>query len=83
MIDIKAHFDREKDISGSVMIHAKATVPDLCSDLELIIAHIVKGLAKQLPEDPDRCYQAAVMFAIAAAEGAKRGLREYKEEVDT
>lgn len=80
MIDIKAHFDREKDISGSVTIYARANVPDICADLELIVAHIVKGLAKQIPEDPDRCYQAAVMFAIAAAEGAKRGLREYQEE---
>lgn len=82
MIDIHAHFDRENDKSGSVVIHAKSNVPDICTDLELIVAHIVKGLAKQLPEDPDRCYQAAVMFAIAAAEGAKRGLKEYKEETD-
>lgn len=80
MIDIKAHFDRKKDKSGIVMIHAEADVPGICSDIEIIVAHIVKGLAKQLPEDPDLCYQAALMFAIAAAKGAKRGLREYKEE---
>lgn len=80
MIDIHAHFDREKDKAGSVIIHAQANIPVICSDIELIVAHIVKGLAKQLPEEPDRCYQAALMFAIAAAEGAKRGLREYKEE---
>lgn len=80
MIDIKAHFDREKEKSGVVMIHAIGTIPDTCSDLELIVAHIVKGLAKQIPEGSDRCYQAAVMFAIAAAEGAKRGLKEYQEE---
>lgn len=82
MIDIHAHFDREKDNAGSVMIHAIASIPDICTDIELIVAHIVKGLAKQLPEDPDRCYQAAVMFAFAAAEGAKRGLKEYKEETN-
>lgn len=82
MIDIKAHFDREKDNAGTVMIHAHATVSDICSDLELIVAHIVKGLAKQLPEGPDRCNRAAVMFAIAAAEGAKRGLEEYREETN-
>lgn len=82
MIDIHAHFDREKDNAGSVLIHAKANVPDLCADIEIIVAHIVKGLAKQLPEEPDRCYQAAVMFAVAAAEGAKRGLKEYKEETN-
>lgn len=80
MIDIHAHFDREKDDAGSVMIHARSSVPDLCTDLEFIIAHIIKGLAKQLPEDSDRCYQAAVMFAIAAGQGAKRGLKEYMEE---
>ncbi len=80
MIDIHAHFDREKENSGSVMIHARANVPDICTDIELIVAHIVKGLAKQIPEEPDRCYQAALMFAIAASKGAKRGLREYKEE---
>lgn len=80
MIDIHAHFDREKDKAGSVAIHAQATVPAICSDLEIIVAHIVKGLAKQLPESPDRCYQAALMFAIAAGQGAKRGLREYQEE---
>lgn len=80
MIDIKAHFDREKEKSGVVMIHAIGTIPETCSDLELIVAHVVKGLAKQLPEGPDRCYQAAVMFAIAAANGAKRGLEEYQEE---
>lgn len=80
MINLKAHFDREKDRAGSVIIHAHATVPDICADLELIVAHIVKGLARQLPETPDRCYQAALMFAIAAAEGAKRGLREYMDE---
>lgn len=82
MIDIHAHFDREKDNAGSVMIHARANVPDLCAYIELIVAHIVKGLAWQIPESPDRCYQAAVMFAIAAAEGAKRGLKEYKEDTD-
>lgn len=80
MIDIHAHFDREKDNTGSVMIHAQANIPDICSDIEIIVAHIVKGLARQLPEDPDSCYRAAMMFAIAAVEGAKRGLREYKEE---
>lgn len=81
MIDIKAHFDREKEKSDVVMIHAIGTIPETCSDLELIIAHVVKGLAKQLPEGPDRCYQTAVMFAIAAAEGAKRGLAEYRDEI--
>lgn len=80
MIDIHAHFDREKDNAGSVMIHARANVPDLCADIEIIVAHIVKGIARQLPESPDRCYQAALMFAIAAVQGAKRGLREYQEE---
>lgn len=80
MIDIKAHFDREKEKSGVVMIHAVGTIPENCSDIEIIVAHIVKGLAKQLPEGPDRCDRAAVMFAIAAAEGAKRGLEEYREE---
>ena len=80
MIDIHAHFDREKD-AGSVAIHAKSNVSDPCSDLELIVANLVKGLAVQIPESPDRCYMAAVMFSIAAAEGAKRGLREYREEM--
>ena len=80
MIDIHAHFDREKDKAGSVMIHAQANVPDICTDIELIVAHIVKGLAKQMPEDPENCYRAAMLFAIAACKGAKRGLREYKEE---
>lgn len=80
MIDIKAHFDREKDNAGFVRIIAQSNVLDLCADLELIVAHIVNGLAKQMPGGPDRCYQAAVMFAIAAAEGAKRGLEEYREE---
>lgn len=80
MIDIKAHFDREKDRSGVVMIHAVGTIPDTCSDVELIVAHIVKGLAKQMPESPELCNKAALMFAIAAAEGAKRGLKEYQEE---
>ena len=81
MIDIHAHFDREKDNAGSVMIHARANVPDICADIELIVAHIVKGLAKQLPEDTNMCYQAALMFSIAAAQGAKRGLREFREEM--
>lgn len=80
MIDIHAHFDREKDKAGTVLIHARANVPDLCIDIELIVAHIVKGLATQLPENPAACYQAALMFSIAAAEGAKRGLREFREE---
>lgn len=80
MIDIKAHIDREKDTSGTVMIHARANVPGICSDIEIVVAHIVKGLAKQMPEDPENCYRAAMLFAIAACEGAKRGLREYKEE---
>lgn len=80
MIDIKAHFDRKKDRSGVVMIHAVGTLPENCSDIELIVAHIVKGLAKQMPESPELCDRAAVMFAIAAAEGAKRGLKEYREE---
>lgn len=80
MIDIKAHFDREKDRSGVVMIHAVGTLPDNCSDIEIIVAHIVKGMAKQMPGGPDRGQQAAVMFAIAAADGAKRGLAEYRDE---
>lgn len=80
MIDIRAHIDREKDTSGTVMIHAQANVPGICSDIEIVVAHIVKGLAKQMPEDPENCYRAAMLFAIAAIEGAKRGLREYKEE---
>lgn len=81
MIDIHAHFDRENSDTGTVMIHARANVPDLCTDIEYIVAHIVKGLAKQIPEDPNTCYQAALMFSIAAANGAKRGLIEYKEEM--
>ncbi len=80
MIDIHAHFDSEKDNAGSVMIHARGNIPDICTDIELIVAHIVKGLAKQLPGDPITGYQAALMFSIAAAQGAKRGLREYREE---
>jgi len=60
MIDIHAHFDREKDDAGSVMIHARANVTDLCSDIELIVAHIVKGLAKQLPEGPAERAMAAL-----------------------
>lgn len=80
MIDIHAHFDREKDNSGIVGIQAIGTVPDICSDIELIVAHIVKGLAKQIPQEPENCYHAAMLFAIASMEGAKRGLREYKEE---
>lgn len=80
MIDIHAHIDREKENAGSVLIHARANVLDLCADIEFIIAHIIKGLAKQLPGDPTAGYQAALMFSIAAANGAKRGLREYKEE---
>ena len=80
MIDLREHIDREKDPSGTVMIHAQANVPGICSDIEFIVAYIVKGLAKQMPEDPKDCYHAAMMFAIAACEGAKRGLREYKEE---
>lgn len=80
MIDIHAHFDREKDDAGSVMIHAKSSIPDLCTDLEIIIAHIVKGLAMQIPEDSARCFTAAVMFSVAACKGAKRGLNEYMEE---
>ena len=82
MIDIHAHFDREKEKAGSVLIHARANVPDICGDLELIVSHIVKGLAKQLPGDPTMCYQAALMFSIAAVQGAKRGLREYREEME-
>lgn len=82
MIDIKAHFDGEKDKSGTVIIHAKADIPGICADLELIVAHIVKGLAKQLPGSPELCDKAAMMFAIAAAEGAKLGLKEYKEETE-
>lgn len=82
MIDIHAHFDLEKEKAGFVLIHAKANVPDICADIELIIAHIVKDLAKQLPEDPTACYQAALMFSIAAANGAKRGLKEYREEME-
>ena len=81
MIVIHTHCDREKDNTGSVLIHARANVPDLCVDIEIIVANIVKGLAKQLPEDPTACYQAALMFSIAAVNGAKRGLREYREEM--
>lgn len=80
MIDIHAHFDREKDNSGIVAINARGNIPDICSDIELIVAHIIKGLAKQLPEKPENCYRAAMLFSIASMEGAKRGLREYKEE---
>lgn len=80
MLDIRAHIDREKDVSGTVMIHAKGSLPGICSDIEIIVANIVKGLAKQMLEDPKHCDQAAVLFAIAASEGAKRGLREYKEK---
>ena len=81
MLDIRAHIDREKDTSGTVMIHAQANVPGICSDIEIIVAHIVKGLAKQMPEDPKHCYHAAMLFAIAVCEGVNRGLREYKEEM--
>ena len=81
MIDIKAHFDREKDQSGMVMIHAVGTLPENCSDIELIVVHIVKSLAKQIPESPELCDLAALMFSIAAANGAKRGLKEYQDEM--
>ena len=80
MIDIKAHFDRRKDHSGVVMIHAVGTLPENCSDIEIIVAHIVKGLAKQMPESPDLCRHAALRFSLAAAEGAKRGLKDYFDE---
>lgn len=80
MMDINAHVDREKDNVGYVLIHARANVPDICADIELVVAHIVKGLAEQLPEDPNACFQAALMFSIAAVEGAKRGLEEYCDE---
>lgn len=80
MIDIHAHFDREKDDVGTVMIHAKSSVPGLCTDLEFIVAHIIKGLARQLSEDSDFCCRAAVMFSIAACKGAQRGLNEYMDE---
>lgn len=81
MIDIHAHLDREED-AGTFMIRATdVSVTELCTDIELIVAHIVKGLAKQMPADPNTCCQVALMFSIAAANGAKRGLIECKEEM--
>ena len=73
MLDLVIKSDVNHDDTGSIMIHAVGTLPELCAELEIFAAETVRGLAKQMP--PGHEEYARVMFSIAMVNGARAGLK--------
>lgn len=73
MLDINVKSDVNHD-TGSIMIHAVGTLPELCAELEIFAAEIVRGLSKQMPTGKED--YARVLFSIAMANGARAGLND-------
>lgn len=80
MIKMHVDFDKGKRGAGTLGIHAEGTIPDICTELEAIAGHIVRGLSRQIPEQPNRCREAAVMFSIALMTGAREAAKEVIDE---
>ena len=74
MLDIKIHSDIQKANEGTIAIHAVGTLPELCAELEIFSAEIVRGLSRQMP--PGQEGAARTLFSIAMVEGARKGLKD-------
>ena len=74
MLDIKIRSDIQGTNAGTVAIHAVGTLPELCAELEVFSAEIVRGLSRQMP--PGKEGAARTLFSIALVEGARKGLKD-------
>lgn len=74
MLDIKFHSDVQDTNKGVIEMHAVGTLPDLCAELEVFSAEIVRGLSRQMP--PGHEGAARTLFSIAMVEGARKGLKD-------
>lgn len=76
MLDIKIHSDIQKANEGTIAIaiHAAGTLPELCAELEVFAAEMVRGLSRQMP--PGQEGAARTLFSIAVVEGARKGLKD-------
>ena len=74
MIDVKFQANIKGKAEGAIMIHAVGTLPELCAELEVFSAEIVRGLSRQMP--PGHEGAARTLFSIAMVEGARKGLKD-------
>lgn len=73
MLDINVKSDVNHE-TGSIMIHAVGTLPELCAELEIFAAETVRGLSRQMPTGAED--YARAMFSIAMVNGARKGLND-------